>query len=98
MNRLKVLDYILQADISEIAVPFDLMEYRSSPMESTGEMASQSFEEVEKQLVVEALARAEGNQSKAARRLKIGRDALRYKMKKYGLLWYDPTERRRREA
>jgi DNA-binding protein Fis len=32
------------------------------------------------------LAQAEGNQSKAARQLKIGRDALRYKMKKHGLL------------
>jgi DNA-binding NtrC family response regulator len=48
--------------------------------------ANQSFDQMEKQLVAEALARAEGNQSKAARQLKIGRDALRYKMKKYGLL------------
>jgi DNA-binding NtrC family response regulator len=48
--------------------------------------ASQSFDEMEKRLVTEALAKAEGNQSKAARQLKIGRDALRYKMKKYGLL------------
>jgi DNA-binding NtrC family response regulator len=48
--------------------------------------ANRSFDQMEKQLVTEALARAEGNQSKAARQLKIGRDALRYKMKKYGLL------------
>jgi DNA-binding NtrC family response regulator len=46
----------------------------------------QSLEEHEKHLVAEALAQAEGNQSKAARQLKIGRDALRYKMKKYGLV------------
>ena len=45
-----------------------------------------SFEEHEKRLVQEALSRAEGNQSKAARELRIGRDALRYKMKKHGLL------------
>jgi DNA-binding NtrC family response regulator len=45
-----------------------------------------SFDEIEKQLVVDALAQAAGNQSQAARQLKIGRDALRYKMKKYGLL------------
>jgi DNA-binding NtrC family response regulator len=51
-----------------------------------GEVASRSFEGIERQLVVEALAGAKGNQSKAARQLKIGRDALRYKMKKYGLL------------
>jgi len=36
--------------------------------------------------VVSALEKARGNQSQAARALGIGRDALRYKMKKYGLL------------
>jgi len=45
-----------------------------------------SFEEHEKQLLVQALTQAGGNQSKAARELQIGRDALRYKMKKYGML------------
>jgi transcriptional regulator with PAS, ATPase and Fis domain len=45
-----------------------------------------SFEEHEKQLLTQALAQANGNQSQAARQLRIGRDALRYKMKKYGLL------------
>jgi len=39
----------------------------------------------ERRLVIEALHRAAGNQSEAARRLGIGRDALRYKMKQYGL-------------
>jgi DNA-binding NtrC family response regulator len=48
--------------------------------------SSDSFEEHEKRLVHDALIRAEGNQSKAARELRIGRDALRYKMKKHGLL------------
>jgi len=45
-----------------------------------------SLAEHERQLVVSALERATGNQSQAARALGIGRDALRYKMKKYGLL------------
>jgi DNA-binding NtrC family response regulator len=45
-----------------------------------------SLAEHEKQLVVSALEKARGNQSQAARALGIGRDALRYKMKKYGLL------------
>ncbi len=40
----------------------------------------------ERQLVIEALEKARGNQSHAAHALGIGRDALRYKMKKYGLL------------
>lgn len=46
----------------------------------------QSLEEHEKRLVTDALTQAGGNQSKAARQLRIGRDALRYKMKKFGLL------------
>jgi DNA-binding NtrC family response regulator len=45
-----------------------------------------SLAEHERQLVVSALDKAQGNQSHAARALGIGRDALRYKMKKYGLL------------
>ena len=50
------------------------------------EASNQSLEEHEKQLVTDALNQAEGNQSEAARQLRIGRDALRYKMKKFGLL------------
>ena len=45
-----------------------------------------SFEDHEKRLIAEALARANGNQSQAARSLRIGRDALRYKMRRHGLL------------
>ena len=48
--------------------------------------AAGSFDDHEKFLIRDALARADGNQSKAARELRIGRDALRYKMKKHGLL------------
>jgi transcriptional regulator with PAS, ATPase and Fis domain len=50
------------------------------------EASNQSLEDHEKRLVTDALNQAEGNQSKAARQLRIGRDALRYKMKKFGLL------------
>jgi DNA-binding NtrC family response regulator len=53
---------------------------------STSESTAQSLEEHERHLVAEALAKAGGNQSQAARQLRIGRDALRYKMKKYGLV------------
>jgi DNA-binding NtrC family response regulator len=45
-----------------------------------------SFDSHEKRLLVEALEKAGGNQSQAARELRIGRDALRYKMRKHGLL------------
>ena len=44
-----------------------------------------SLDEQEKRLVLEALSQSNGNQSEAARILKIGRDALRYKMKKFAI-------------
>jgi DNA-binding NtrC family response regulator len=50
------------------------------------EMVPESLEANERLLVVQALERAGGNQSQAARLLRIGRDALRYKMKKFQLL------------
>jgi DNA-binding NtrC family response regulator len=47
--------------------------------------AAGTFEEHEKALIADALTDAKGNQSEAARKLRIGRDALRYKMRKHGL-------------
>jgi two-component system, NtrC family, response regulator HydG len=44
-----------------------------------------SFDEHEKGLLADALERAKGNQSEAARLLRISRDRLRYKMAKYDL-------------
>jgi DNA-binding NtrC family response regulator len=59
----------------------------STPQASTSSVQEDaSLAEHERQLVVTALEKVEGNQSQAARALGIGRDALRYKMKKYGLL------------
>jgi two-component system response regulator AtoC len=48
-----------------------------------------SLEEVERALVELALRQAGGNQTHAARLLDISRDALRYKMKKFGLMHTD---------
>jgi DNA-binding NtrC family response regulator len=45
-----------------------------------------ALKEIEQAMVRQALDRASGNQSRAARLLSISRDTLRYKMKKYGLL------------
>ena len=92
-----VIGHACMMTVSELIDAGDMPELRPSAPQvahgrpvpavaATGDDASQSFDQMEKQLVTEALARAEGNQSKAARQLKIGRDALRYKMKKYGLL------------
>jgi DNA-binding NtrC family response regulator len=44
-----------------------------------------TLEEQERRLIAQALEQAGGNQSQAARVLKIGRDALRYKIKKHNL-------------
>ncbi len=43
------------------------------------------LDEVERKLISEAMERATGNQSKAARLLGISRDTLRYRLKKHGL-------------
>ena len=45
-----------------------------------------SLDNVEKQLVQQALERTVGNQSRAAQLLGISRDQVRYKMRKYGIV------------
>jgi DNA-binding NtrC family response regulator len=52
---------------------------------SLGGSSGVSFDEHEKGLLADALERAGGNQSEAARLLRISRDRLRYKMAKYNL-------------
>jgi transcriptional regulator with PAS, ATPase and Fis domain len=70
----------------------DLPDYLRSPQrapEGEGVVRSadeDTFADHEKRLIIEALARTNGNQSQAARSLRLGRDALRYKMQKHGLL------------
>src|SRR6202142_1668596 len=51
-----------------------------------------SLEEVERELVDMAMAQANGNQTHAARLLDISRDALRYKLKKFGLIHAEEDE------
>jgi transcriptional regulator with GAF, ATPase, and Fis domain len=43
------------------------------------------LEEVERQLVVQALERAHGNQTHAGQLLGINRDQVRYRIEKFGL-------------
>jgi len=45
-----------------------------------------SLEEVEKNLIQQALDRTGNNQTKAAKLLNITYDSLRYQVKKYGLM------------
>ena len=51
-----------------------------------------SLEEVERALVEMALRQANGNQTHAAKLLDISRDALRYKMKKFGFMHAEEEE------
>lgn len=44
------------------------------------------LEEIEKEIILSALRSSGGNVSKAARKLHIGREALRYQIKKYSIL------------
>jgi len=44
-----------------------------------------SLEEVERELIIQALQRSGNNRARAARLLSLGYDALRYKINKYGL-------------
>jgi len=52
-----------------------------------------SLEEVERAMVELALRQASNNQTHAARLLDISRDALRYKLKKFGLIHADEEEK-----
>lgn len=58
--------------------------HAEAKLDAGGESSS-LLEDQERQLIADALRAAGGNQSEAARRLGIGRDALRYKMKRYDL-------------
>jgi DNA-binding NtrC family response regulator len=82
----------MMASDDKIDVPA-LPDYLRSPGKMLSEFSNavapeselSSLDEQERRLVSEALAKSNGNQSEAARILKIGRDALRYKVKKFGL-------------
>jgi DNA-binding NtrC family response regulator len=65
----------------------DLPLYLQSPSSQAAAPASEAdaLEEQERLLVLRAMEAARGNQSEAARILRIGRDALRYKLKKYNI-------------
>jgi transcriptional regulator with PAS, ATPase and Fis domain len=73
-------DTILDVD----ALPGQLVRHQIDSPADTDDSGS-ILADQERRLVVEALQTTAGNQSEAARRLGIGRDALRYKMKRYGL-------------
>lgn len=57
-----------------------------SPLEFILPTEGVDIEDVERELIRQALAMVEGNQSKAARKLNLGIDAFRYRMKKFKFL------------
>lgn len=71
-------------------LPSEIVEYSGpeSREDASFDLPSEglSLKNVEKDLISQALKKADGNQTKAARLLGISRDALRYKMQKFGLL------------
>jgi DNA-binding NtrC family response regulator len=75
----------------EAAVPASLPNGRSLPRLSIP-AGGTSLEEVERTMVDLAMKQSNGNQTQAARLLDISRDALRYKLKKFGLLHGEEEE------
>ncbi len=61
-------------------------EVASGPMNLRIPAEGIDIEDVERELIRQALEGSEGNQSKAAKRLNLGIDAFRYRMKKFGFM------------
>jgi DNA-binding NtrC family response regulator len=75
-------------DVEDLPASLRHSERNSHEPNPAGELAAASgvsFDEHEKGLLADALERSAGNQSEAARMLRISRDRLRYKMAKYNL-------------
>jgi two-component system, NtrC family, response regulator AtoC len=84
--------FILHASADEIRPEHLPPELRKLPPQKKQEklvpqVAEQGIvlEDVEKKLITEAMERANGNQSKAARLLGVSRDTLRYRLKKHDM-------------
>ncbi len=92
---LETRDQLDLDDLPEEIVQFDGDRNRRSKTAATNQASGVSgivlpeggvsLKDAEFELVRQALESTAGNQSKAARLLRISRDALRYKMKKFGL-------------
>jgi len=84
--------FILHAGADEIRPEHLSPEMRKTPLPRRADRLVPSIsedglvlDEVERKLIVEAMERAGGNQSRAARLLGVSRDTLRYRLKKYGI-------------
>jgi len=87
-----VIGHAAMMSVGDVIDVRDLPEYLHTGAQHTDQAVTPllppsvgSLEEQERFLLIRALEEAAGNQSKAARVLRIGRDALRYKLKKHNL-------------
>jgi DNA-binding NtrC family response regulator len=80
-----VRNLVIMSPDGELSPEFLPFRVKRNPLEvlATRDLPS-AVSEVERFLIRKALARFEGNQTKAARLLQVSEAALRYKMKKYG--------------
>ena len=80
-----------QGHIDEGALPLRISEFRRESLGPSGDSLLSippegiDLNQVEKELIRQALIRSRGNQTQASHLLSITRDTLRYKMKKYGI-------------
>lgn len=76
--------------IYPVHLPSEIVEYINTESEEGSSIdlpsGGLSLKNVEKDLIIQALKKADNNQTKAAKLLGISRDALRYKMQKFDLL------------
>jgi DNA-binding NtrC family response regulator len=72
-------------DAQDLPAYLSVPDHTGSAVTSAAGPEQGALEEQERLLVQRAMESAGGNQSEAARILRIGRDALRYKLKKYNL-------------
>ena len=82
-----VRNLVIMSPEGELSMKYLPFEIKKHPFESlVGQKLPEVMGDVEKYLIKKALDRFAGNQSKAAHFLDVSETALRYKMKKYGLL------------
>lgn len=71
-------------------LPAEIVDYVAAESEESASIdlptEGLSLRNVEKDLISQALKKSDGNQTRAAKLLGISRDALRYKMQKFGLI------------
>jgi DNA-binding NtrC family response regulator len=70
----------------ELIVPADLPDTLTDPVCHQGEEHGESLRGIEREAILRALEKADGNRRKAAQELGISRRTLQYRLKEYGLV------------